>query len=78
MGKKVLIVDDEPNIVAALEFLLEKNGYDVQAAANGVDALEQLDASMHALGLTLDDAAMARLDEIWPGPGGPAPEAYAW
>lgn len=44
MGKKVLIVDDEPNIVAALEFLLEKNGYEVQAAANGVDALAQLDA----------------------------------
>lgn len=44
MGKKVLIVDDEPNIVAALEFLLEKNGYEVQVAANGVDALAQLDA----------------------------------
>lgn len=44
MGKKVLIVDDEPNIVAALEFLLEKNGYEVQVAANGVEALAQLDA----------------------------------
>lgn len=44
MGKKVLIVDDEPNIVAALEFLLEKNGYEVRVAANGVDALGQLDA----------------------------------
>ncbi|HSA88517.1 MAG TPA: response regulator [Burkholderiales bacterium] len=44
MSKKVLIVDDEPNIVAALEFLLEKNGYEVKVAVNGVDALEQLDA----------------------------------
>ena len=44
MSKKVLIVDDEPNIVAALEFLLEKNGYDVKVAANGVEAIEQLDA----------------------------------
>lgn len=44
MSKKVLIVDDEPNIVAALEFLLEKNGYEVQVAANGEDALGQLDA----------------------------------
>jgi hypothetical protein len=26
----------------------------------------------------LGDDALARLDEIWPGPGGPAPEAYAW
>ena len=27
---------------------------------------------------TLDDSALARLDEIFPGPGGAAPEAYAW
>lgn len=44
MAKKVLIVDDEPNIVAALEFLLEKNGYEVRVADNGAEALEQLDA----------------------------------
>lgn len=44
MSKKVLIVDDEPNIVAALEFLLEKQGYQVKVAANGEEALEQLDA----------------------------------
>lgn len=44
MSKKVLIVDDEPNIVAALEFLLEKNGYQVRVAANGEEALAQLDA----------------------------------
>lgn len=43
MTKKVLIVDDEPNIVAALEFLLEKSGYAVKVAANGEDALAQLD-----------------------------------
>jgi len=42
--KRVLIVDDEPNIVAALEFLLEKSGYAVRVAANGEDALAQLDA----------------------------------
>ncbi|MDH4093467.1 MAG: response regulator [Betaproteobacteria bacterium] len=44
MSKKVLIVDDEPNIVAALEFLLEKNGYQVRVATNGEEALGQLDA----------------------------------
>lgn len=43
MTKKVLIVDDEPNIVAALEFLLQKNGYEVKVAANGEEALAQLD-----------------------------------
>jgi DNA-binding response OmpR family regulator len=40
----VLIVDDEPNIVTALEFLLEKNGYEVKGAGTGAEALEQLDA----------------------------------
>jgi hypothetical protein len=31
-----------------------------------------------ALEVGLDDKALERLDQIWPGPGGPAPEAYAW
>ena len=33
---------------------------------------------MGALDVQLDDGMLARLDEIFPGPGGPAPEAYAW
>jgi NDP-hexose C3-ketoreductase / dTDP-4-oxo-2-deoxy-alpha-D-pentos-2-ene 2,3-reductase len=44
----------------------------------GPRTMEQLDGAMRALDVTLDDAAMKRLDEIWPGPGGPAPESYAW
>ena len=44
----------------------------------GPRTMEQLDGAMQALDVTLDDAAMKRLDEIWPGPGGPAPESYAW
>jgi aryl-alcohol dehydrogenase-like predicted oxidoreductase len=39
---------------------------------------EQLTSALTALDVTLDAAALARLDEIFPGPGGPAPEAYAW
>jgi len=42
--RKVLIVDDEPNIVTALEFLLKRSGYDVQLATNGAEALQQVDA----------------------------------
>jgi aryl-alcohol dehydrogenase-like predicted oxidoreductase len=34
--------------------------------------------SLRAVEITLSDEQMKRLDEIWPGPGGPAPEAYAW
>jgi DNA-binding response OmpR family regulator len=37
--RKVLIADDEPNIVTALEFLLKRAGYDVRIAANGEEAL---------------------------------------
>jgi DNA-binding response OmpR family regulator len=42
MTKKVLIVDDEPNIVTSLEFLMERNGYEFQIARNGDDALMQV------------------------------------
>ena len=46
MGKKVLIVDDEPNIVAALEFLLQRNGYEVHVARNGDEALKLVEAQL--------------------------------
>jgi aryl-alcohol dehydrogenase-like predicted oxidoreductase len=44
----------------------------------GPRTIQQLDGSLRALELKLDDDTMKRLDEIFPGPGGPAPEAYAW
>lgn len=37
---RVLIVDDEPNIVLAIEFLLQHEGYMTQKAYNGIQALE--------------------------------------
>ncbi|CCK78284.1 MULTISPECIES: response regulator transcription factor [Desulfobacula] len=39
MKKKILIVDDEPNIVVPLEFLMTRNNYDVQTADTGEKAL---------------------------------------
>jgi aryl-alcohol dehydrogenase-like predicted oxidoreductase len=50
----------------------------VTAPIIGPRTLEQLDGSLRALELKLDDATRTQLDEIFPGPGGPAPEAYAW
>ena len=41
MGHKVLIVDDEPNIVISLEFLMKKEGFAVAVAADGEAALQQ-------------------------------------
>ncbi len=39
MTKKVLIADDEPNIVTSLQFLMERNGYAVRVARSGDEAL---------------------------------------
>ena len=39
----ILIVDDEPNIVMSLEFLMRKSGYGVSIARNGTEALEAID-----------------------------------
>ena len=50
----------------------------VTAPIIGPSSLAQLSGSMRALEIKLTAEQMARLDEIWPGPGGPAPEAYAW
>jgi aryl-alcohol dehydrogenase-like predicted oxidoreductase len=44
----------------------------------GPRTMEQLEGSVGALDIEFTDAQLERLDEIWPGPGGPAPEAYAW
>ncbi len=50
----------------------------VTAPIIGPRTLGQLTGSLRALELKLDASALKTLDEIWPGPGGEAPEAYAW
>ena len=42
MSKKVLIVDDEVNIVISLEFLMEQAGYTVDVARSGDEALAKI------------------------------------
>ncbi|MDM7456148.1 MAG: response regulator [Tepidimonas sp.] len=39
MGKRILIVDDEPNILISLEFLMKREGYEVQVARDGEEGL---------------------------------------
>ena len=51
---------------------------DVTAPIIGPRTMAQFDASIGALDVPLDDATLTKLSEIFPGPGGPAPEAYAW
>jgi aryl-alcohol dehydrogenase-like predicted oxidoreductase len=50
----------------------------VTAPIIGPRTMEQLNGSLRALEIKLSDETLTKLDEIWPGPGGPAPEAYAW
>ncbi|MEM6965541.1 MAG: response regulator, partial [Bacteroidota bacterium] len=42
-SKKVLLVDDEPGILTALEYLMETNGFEVEKATNGQMALEKVE-----------------------------------
>ena len=42
MSRRVLIAEDEPNIVASLEFLLRRADYEVQVARDGDEALERV------------------------------------
>jgi len=44
MSKKILIADDEPSIVAAVEFLLQRSGYEVHVARDGDEALKLVEA----------------------------------
>jgi aryl-alcohol dehydrogenase-like predicted oxidoreductase len=65
----------EPGLVG-LAWLLHQPA--VTGPIIGPRTMQQLDSALGALDVHLDDKALARLDEIFPGPGGPAPEAYAW
>ena len=47
MSALVLIVDDEPDITATLEFNLEREGFSTRTAHNGADALEQASLVPH-------------------------------
>jgi aryl-alcohol dehydrogenase-like predicted oxidoreductase len=66
---------EEPALVA-LAWLLHQPA--VTAPIVGPRTLDQLTGALRALEVTLDEKALGRLDEIFPGPGGAAPEAYAW
>lgn len=50
----------------------------VTAPITGPRTVAQLEASLRALEIELSNDVLARLDGIWPGPGGEAPEAHAW
>jgi CheY-like chemotaxis protein len=61
-GMRILVVDDEPMVRFLLTRFLEEEGHLVDAAADGVDALEQL--SQRAYDLLISDVHMPRLSGI--------------
>jgi DNA-binding response OmpR family regulator len=58
--RSVLIVDDEPNILLSLQFLMKKAGYDVRTAKDGEEALAEIARS--APDLVLLDVMMPKID----------------
>ena len=59
MSKKILIADDEPNIVISLEYLLQREGYRVEVARDGDEALQVMQRGVPDL--VLLDVMMPRL-----------------
>jgi DNA-binding response OmpR family regulator len=60
MPKRVLVVDDEPNIVMSLRFLMEREGFQVEVAASGQAAVAAL--GRQPADLVLLDVMMPELD----------------
>jgi aryl-alcohol dehydrogenase-like predicted oxidoreductase len=50
----------------------------VTAPIIGPRTVAQLESAVEALSVKLETEVLSRLDQIWPGPGNQAPEAYAW
>ena len=61
MGKKVLLIEDEPNIIEAVSFILKRDGWTVATHADGTTALE-------AIGRHAPDVVI--LDVMLPGRSG--------
>lgn len=67
---------ENPQADVALAWLLRNPG--VTAPIIGPRTDRQLESALHAAEIKLSDDVLKELDRIFPGPGGEAPEAYAW
>ena len=66
--------ESEPTIAVA--WLLAQPA--VTSVIVGPRTVDQLESITRAVEAKLDDEVLSRLDELFPGPGGAAPEAYSW
>jgi aryl-alcohol dehydrogenase-like predicted oxidoreductase len=67
---------DQAPAVVALAWLLHHPV--VTSTISGPRTVDQWRENLSAVSLELSGETLAKLDEIWPGPGGEAPMAYAW
>lgn len=68
-------IEETPSVVA-LAWLLHNPA--VTSVISGPRTVEQLQQNLKAPSISLSAEVLAKLDKIWPGPGGEAPQAYAW
>jgi len=68
-------IGEMPGVVA-LAWLLHNPA--VTAPIIGPRTVEQLNEALRATDVSLESAVLQKMDEIFPGPGGEAPKAYAW
>lgn len=61
MNKKVLLIEDEPNIIEAISFILMRDGWEVKTHSNGHDAMEAVRSR---------EADLIILDVMLPGRSG--------
>lgn len=61
-GEKILVVDDEQNVLEATAKLLERNGYEVITCRDGAEALEKCGDAKDAIRLVLTDVMMPNMD----------------
>ena len=62
MGKQILLVDDEPMMLKVLKYTLEQEGYEIELATDGEEALEKFQA--RAFDLVLLDVMLPKLDGL--------------
>ena len=52
MGKRILLVDDEPLILKGLKYTLEQDGYETDTAVDGQEALDKFFSGVYAVSYT--------------------------
>ena len=63
-GETILVVDDEPAIIAAMKACLERRGFRVVTASNGQEALALFASQRHELKIVLTDVMMPAMDGL--------------